>query len=156
MNAADATSADELTISDDRARLDVSMIENFLRASYWAPNIPREIVERSIENSLCFGAYLGAQQIGFARVITDYATFGYLADVFVLPEHQGRGIAKRLVAAIIDDPRLQHLRRLLLATRDAHGLYARFGFEPLATPADFMSIHRPEVYSQNHETRPQR
>jgi GNAT superfamily N-acetyltransferase len=133
-------------ISTDRGRLDVAVIHDFLRASYWAPDIPRALVERSIENSLCFGAFLAGRQAGFARVITDYATFAYVADVFVLPEHRGRGVSKLIMQAIIDHPDLQGLRRLLLATQDAHGLYAQFGFAPLAQPEYFMTVHKPDVY----------
>jgi len=137
---------DSYEISTDPDRLDVTMIHDFLRASYWAPDIPREVVERSLANALCFGAYREGRQIGLARVITDYATFAYLADVFVLPEHRGQGVAQALVRAALAEPRLQGLRRWLLATLDAHDLYARFGFEPLVRPEAFMTIHDPEVY----------
>jgi GNAT superfamily N-acetyltransferase len=137
---------DSYEISTDRARLDVPLIHEFLRSSYWSPGVPREVVERSIRNSLCFGAFQGGRQVGFARVVSDFATVAYLADVFVLPEHRGRGVSKVLVRAVVDHPDLQGLRRFLLATRDAHGLYARFGFQPLARPDLFMTIHRPDVY----------
>lgn len=137
-----------LEISADRARLDVTMIHEFLRQSYWAQGIPREVVERSIEHSLCFGAYRDGKQVAFARIITDYATFGYLADVFVVPEERGRGVSKAMLAAIRAHPDLQGLRRWLLATRDAHGLYAQFGFEPLQHADWFMSIHDPLVYQR--------
>ena len=133
-------------ISTDRSRLDVGLIHDFLRSSYWARGIPREVVERSIQNSLCFGAFLGGRQVGFARVISDFAVIAYIADVFVVPEHRGRGISKLLMRAIVEHPNLQRLRRIFLATRDAHGLYAQFGFEPLANPESFMSVHRPDVY----------
>jgi GNAT superfamily N-acetyltransferase len=133
-------------ISTDRSRLNVTLIHEFLRSSYWAQDIPREIVERSIEGSLCFGAYVDGQQVGFARVITDFATFGYLADVFVVPEHRGKGVGKLLMRNVLAHPELQGLRRILLATKDAHGLYAQFGFEPLAIPETLMSIHKPDVY----------
>jgi GNAT superfamily N-acetyltransferase len=138
--------SDSYEISTDRARLDVGLIHEFLRSSYWSPGVPREVVEKSIRNSLCFGAYLGPRQVGFARVVSDFATVAYVADVFVLPAHRGRGVSKRLMRAILDHPELQGLRRILLATRDAHGLYAQFGFEPLARPEYFMTIHRPDVY----------
>lgn len=134
------------TISTEKERLDVGLIHEFLSASYWANGIPRSVVERSIEHSLCFGAFQQDQQAGFARVITDYATFAYIADVFVLPEHRGHGISKLLMAAIQAHPDLQGLRRQMLATRDAHGLYARFGFKPLAQPEMFMTIHHPDIY----------
>jgi GNAT superfamily N-acetyltransferase len=133
-------------ISTDRTRLDISLIHAFLASTYWARGIPREVVERSIQNSLCFGAFLERRQIGFARVVTDFAAIAYVADVFVAPEHRGRGIAKMLMRAILAHPELQGLRRLLLATRDAHGLYAQFGFQPLAHPEQFMTIHNPDVY----------
>lgn len=145
-------SSDDLEISTDRARLDVELIHEFLRTSYWAADIPREVVERSIENSLCFGAYRGGRQVGFVRVITDYATFGYVSDVFVVPEERGCGVAKAMMAALRAHPRLQGLRRLLLATKDAHGLYAQFGFEPLAKADWFMSIHDPHVYQRPRES----
>jgi len=133
-------------ISTDRSRLDVALIHEFLRSSDWAEGIPRAVVERSIQHSLCFGAYLDGRQVGFARVITDFAAIAFVADVFVVPEHRGRGISKLFMRAIVDHPELQGLRRFLLATRDAHGLYAQFGFEPLAHPEYFMTVHKPDVY----------
>ena len=135
-----------LEISTDRSRLDVPLILDLLRSSYWAKEIPRAIVEKSIQNSLCFGAYLAGRQVGFARVITDFATFAYVADVFVVPLHRGRGISKKIMQAIVAHPGLQGLRRLLLATHDAHGLYAQFGFQPLAQPEHFMTIFKPSIY----------
>jgi GNAT superfamily N-acetyltransferase len=135
-------------ISTDRRRLDTRLIHQFLGSTYWARNIPPEVVERSIKNSLCFGVYAQGRQVGFARVITDYATFGYVADVFVLPEHRRQGLAKMVMRAILDHPDLQGLRRLLLATRDAHGLYVPFGFKPLANPEHFMTVHRPDIYAR--------
>jgi GNAT superfamily N-acetyltransferase len=134
-------------ISCDKSRLDIDAIHAFLIRSYWSPGVPREIVERAIANSLCFGVYQGKQQIGFARLITDRATFAYLADVYVLPEHRGTGVAKRLMEDVMRHPDLQGLRRMLLATRDAHSLYARYGFRPLATPGNMMEVHRPGVYA---------
>src|SRR5262245_17240129 len=136
----------EYEVSTERSRLDVGLIHDFLRSSYWAKNVPRSVVERSIDGSLCFGVFLGGQQVGFARVITDFATLAYIADVFVLPEHRGRGIAKMLMQAILSHPQLQGLRRLLLATRDAHKLYAQFGFQALANPEHFMTLHYPDAY----------
>jgi len=133
-----------LLISDDPARLDRALIFDFLRnRSYWAQEVTREILDRSVENSLCFGVYLDGKQIGFARVVTDFATFAWLADVFVVEEKRGQGISKKLVAAVLAHPRLQGLRRFMLGTRDAHGLYTQFGFKPLAFPERFMEI-RPE------------
>jgi GNAT superfamily N-acetyltransferase len=133
-------------ISTDRSRLDIALIHDFLRSTYWAQGIPRAIVERSIQHSLCFGAFLGRQQVGFARAITDFAAFAYIADVFVVPEHRGRGISKMLMRAILEHPELQGLRRLLLTTRDAHGLYTQFGFQPLDHPEHFLTVHKPDVY----------
>lgn len=134
------------TISSDKRRLQLPVIHSFLRTSYWANGIPEEVVRRSIEGSLCFGVYHGLQQVGFARVITDEATFAYLADVFILPEHRGRGLSSRLMETILAHPSLQGLRRMLLATRDAHGLYSRFGFTPMGSPDRWMEIHTPGVY----------
>ena len=130
---------DQYEISTDKSRLDVSVIHQFLsQESYWAQNIPLEIVERAIKGALCFGVYLGNEQVGYARVITDEATFAYLADVFILREHRGKGLSKRLVETISNWPALQGLRRWVLATRDAHTLYAQFGFTELNHPEWFM------------------
>lgn len=134
-------------ISTDKARLDIPLIHRFLsQESYWAMNIPLDIVQRSIENSLCFGVYDGEAQVGFARLITDQATFAYLADVFVLPNYRGRGVAKRLITTISAYPTLQGLRRWVLATRDAHELYAQFGFMALDDPNLFMQRKRGRPY----------
>src|SRR5262245_45576158 len=119
---------DDIVITTDPARLDVETIHGFLAGSYWAAGIPRAVVERSIRNSLCFGALEGQRQVGFARVITDRATYAYISDVFVLESHRGRGISKRLMASITGHPDLQGLRLWTLFTRDAHGLYRQFGF----------------------------
>ena len=136
-----------LLISDDPALLDRALIFDFLRNhSYWAQEVTREIVDRSVENSLCFGVYLDGKQIGFARVVTDFATFAWLADVFIVAEQRGRGFSKKLVAAVRAHPRLQGLRRFMLGTRDAHGLYAQFGFKPLAHPERFMEIRSESSY----------
>jgi len=136
-----------LLISDDPARLDRGFIHDFLRdRSYWAREVPREIVDRSMDNSLCFGVYEDGRQIGFARVVTDSATFAWLADVFVIEEKRARGFGKKLVAAVLAHPRLQGLRRFMLGTRDAHGLYSRFGFKPLAYPERFMEIRSETSY----------
>lgn len=125
----------------------MDVIHGFLTASYWSPGIPRALVERAVRNSVCFGVYEEGRQVGFARVITDQATFAYLADVFILESHRGRGLAKALMSAIVADPRLQGLRRWVLATRDAHKLYERYGFTPLAKPQRFMELHQPDVYA---------
>jgi N-acetylglutamate synthase-like GNAT family acetyltransferase len=133
-------------VSTDSARLDLDVIHGFLTRSYWAEGIPRETVERSIAKSLCFGVYEGERQVGFARVITDYATFAYLADVFIVESHRARGLSKFLMECIVKHPELQGLRRWMLATRDAHDLYAKFGFQPIAKADRFMELHNPEVY----------
>lgn len=134
-------------ISTDRSRLDVAMIYRFLsEQSTWAIGISRDVVERSIENSLCFGGFVDGRQVAFARVITDYATFANLVDVFVLPDYRGRGYSKWLVQAIIDHPSLQRLRRFTLATSDAHGLYTRFGFTSPAKPETLMERYFPNIY----------
>jgi GNAT superfamily N-acetyltransferase len=129
------------TISTDPSKLDITLIHRFLsQESYWAKNVPREVVERSIEHSLPFGVFDGERQIGFARVITDYAVYAYVADVFVVPEYRGRGAAKELMQAIRSHPELQGLRRWHLVTRDAGGLYRQFGFRELSTPERHMEI----------------
>src|SRR5262249_41316682 len=122
------------TVSTDSTLLDLDVIHGFLRTSYWSPEIPRRIVERAIANSLCFGLYHEAMQIGFARIVTDCATFAYLADVFVLPEWRGRELSKFLMTCVKAHPDLKDLRRWLLMTADAHGLYTQFGFTALAKP----------------------
>ena len=123
------------TISSDKSRLDVAMIHRYLsEESYWAKHIPRDLVERSIENSICFGAYDGDRQIGFARVVTDSATFAYVGDVFVLAPYRSRGVSKQLMQAIREHPNLQRLRRWHLLTYDAHALYEQFGFHKLNKP----------------------
>lgn len=129
----------EFVISTDPARLDIPLIHEYLSTqAYWAMGRPIEVVRRAIENSLPFGVFKGAEQVGFARVVTDYATFAWLADVFVLPAFQGQGSGTWLIGVITAHPRLQGLRRWVLATKDAHGLYARFGFTPLDAPERFM------------------
>jgi GNAT superfamily N-acetyltransferase len=133
-------------ISTDPLRLDVEAIHAFLTQSYWSAGIPKATVARAVEHSLCAGVYLGNDQVGFARVITDRASFGYLADVYILEAHRGRGLSKELVATLLAHPDLQGLRRLLLATRDAHNLYSKFGFKHLATPQRMMELHTPDVY----------
>jgi GNAT superfamily N-acetyltransferase len=135
------------TISTEKGRLDREGIHRFLSAdSYWARGIPREVVDRSIDNSLCFGLYDGSRQVGFARVVTDRATFAYLGDVFVLPSHRGRGLSKWLMEIVMGHPELQGLRRWSLATRDAHSLYERFGFRVPAHPERLMEISDLDIY----------
>ena len=136
----------DIEIDPDKSRLQLEVIHRFLAGSYWSKGIPMDIVRRAIEGSICFGAYDGPRQVGFARVVTDGATFAYLADVFVMESHRGRGLASRLMEAVTAHPQLQGLRRWILATRDAHGLYARHGFTPLAAPERFMERHDPDIY----------
>lgn len=134
-------------ISTNFADMNIDVIHGFISASYWAKGIPMATLQRSLENSLCFGVFTQAgEQVGFARMITDKATFAYLADVFILEAHQGQGLSKLLMAAIVEHPDLQGLRRMLLATKDAHGLYQQFGFTALANPDIYMTLHRPNVY----------
>jgi len=141
---------DQFTISTDKSRLDLAAIHQFLTNSYWATGIPMEIVQKAVEHSLCFGVYEGTAQVGFARVITDYTTFAYLADVFVLESHRGQGLSKWLVSCIISHPELQGLRRFMLATRDAHELYRNYaGFQNLSAPERWMEIARPNIYQQS-------
>jgi GNAT superfamily N-acetyltransferase len=135
-------------ISTNKRRLNVALIHDFLRSTYWAKDIPRSVVEKSIRNSLCFGVFYRGKQVGFARMITDRATLAYLADVFIVPEHRGRGVGKLLIGRILAHRDLQGLRRILLATKDAHGLYAAFGFKPLANPERFMTIVSHNVYQK--------
>jgi len=136
------------SISTEPERLDRSLIREFLADSYWARGIPREVVDRSIEGALCFGIYEGRAQVGFARVITDRATFAYLADVFVLESHRGRGLAVWLMEVIMEYPDLRGLRRWILMTRDAHGLYRKFGFREIADASRCMEIVDREVYAR--------
>jgi GNAT superfamily N-acetyltransferase len=133
-------------ISNERARMDVDAIHAFLTRTYWARGIPRATVERAIAHSLCFGVFCEGAQVGFARVVTDRATFAYLADVYLLEAHRGQGLARRLLQAVLEHPELQGLRRWLLVTRDAHPLYRQHGFEPVAHPDRMMEIHRPDAY----------
>jgi GNAT superfamily N-acetyltransferase len=136
----------EFLVSTDRALIDLGVVHDFLTECYWAKGIPRDIVARSIENSLCFGLYAEGKQVGFARVISDYATYAYIGDVFLLESFRGRGLGKWLMECIMQHPRLQGLRRWSLVTSDAHGLYAQFGFEALKKPQNYMELHRPDVY----------
>jgi GNAT superfamily N-acetyltransferase len=134
-------------ISTDPARLDVDAIHAFLTQSYWSPGIPRATVARAISNSLCFGVFWQGQQVGFARVVTDRTTFAYLCDVYVLETHRGHGLAKQLMDRVMKHPDLQGLRRMMLATRDAHGLYAQYGFTALGAPDRIMEVLKADIYS---------
>ncbi len=135
-----------LEITTDITRMDVALIHQHLTTSYWSPEIPIATVERAIQNSMCFAGFSDGAFAAFARVITDTATFAYLADVLVVPEMRGKGFGKALVAFIMAHPDVQGLRRFLLATRDAHGLYEGFGFKAVAKPETFMEILRADVY----------
>ena len=134
-------------ISTDRSKLDIDMIHKFLiEDSYWAQTRTFEQTRTAIENSICFGVYLNDRQVGFARVVSDRATFAYLGDVFILDEFRGRGLSKRLMQTIVSHPELQGLRRWLLATKDAHGLYEQFEFAPLRLPERWMERTAPDAY----------
>jgi len=144
---------DDYTISTDPARFDLDVIHGYLSRSYWAEGISRELIARSIANSLCFGIYTGETQVGFARVITDKTTFGDRADVFVLDEYRRRGLSKWLMELIMAHPDLQGFRRWLLATRSAHGLYEKFGFNRLAHPENMMEIVHQGLYAGDRRTK---
>tara|TARA_Y100000034_G_C6573392_1_gene248541 strand:- start:31 stop:429 length:399 start_codon:yes stop_codon:yes gene_type:complete len=129
--------------------MNLSVIHQYISRSYWAKDIPQQTMIKAIENSLCFGVFKDSgEQVGFARMITDKATFAYLADVFILENHRGKGLSKWLMDHIVEHPDLQGLRRMVLATRDAHGLYEQYGFTPLNSPSTFMELHQPDVYKQ--------
>jgi GNAT superfamily N-acetyltransferase len=134
-------------ISTEQTKLDIDAIHAYLTRSYWSPGIPREVVESAARNSLCFGAYdAEGKQVGFARAVTDYATFAYLCDVYVLEAHRGHGIGRRLMQAFVEHPAFTGARRVMLATRDAHGLYAKFGFASVANSRVLMEILRADIY----------
>jgi GNAT superfamily N-acetyltransferase len=137
---------DHLLVSTDPARLDVDAIHAFLTRAYWCVGIPRETVARALRHSLCFGLYDGCAQVGLARVVTDNATFAYLCDVYVLESHRGRGLGKWLIECVMAHTSALGLRRFNLATQDAHTLYARHGFKPLAHPEVWMELHKPDIY----------
>jgi len=136
----------DITLSLDPARLDITAIHAFLTGTYWSPGIPVDVVARAVAGSVCVGAFDGAAQIGFARLVTDRATFAYLADVYVLEPYRGAGLARRMLDALFAEVNVNQLRRMMLATRDAHALYAQYGFTPLGAPERFMELHRPDVY----------
>jgi GNAT superfamily N-acetyltransferase len=135
-----------LIVTTDPSRLDLDAIHAFLARSYWAAAIPREVVKRAIDNSLCFGAFEDGRQVGFARVVTDRATYAYVSDVFVIESHRGRGVGKRLMGEIMSHPDLQGLRRWTLSTRDAHGLYRRYGFAEPRHPDRLMEVFNDRPY----------
>jgi len=136
----------EFVVSTDPAKLDVKAIHAFLTRAYWSEQMPLEVIERALKHSLCFGLFESQAQIGLARVVTDYATFAYLCDVYVSESHRGRGLGKWLIECVMAHPQLQGLRRFNLVTRDAHGLYAPHGFQPLAKPENHMERHKPDIY----------
>ena len=139
---------DQYTVSDDPAKLDVDAIYDFLTHCYWSEGIPREIVERAIGHSLCFGLFEVTHQIGFARVITDHATYAYLCDVYVLDSFRGKGLGTWLMSCVMKHRELQGLRRFTLLTRDAHGLYQKFGFAAAKNPSRYMEIHVADIYKK--------
>ena len=137
---------EEYLISTDKNKIDIAYVHSFLTQSYWCPGISVEIVKKAVEGSLCFGVYHGNKQVGLARVISDKATFAYLADVFIDENYRGKGLSKWLMETILKHPDLQGLRRILLTTKDAHGLYSQFGFTLINNPERYMIIQNPEVY----------
>lgn len=139
---------DGFIISTEKEKLDIDLIHSFLNRAYWAEGISKEIIRRSIEGSLCFGLFENDKQIGFARMITDKTTFAYLADVFIIEEYRGRGLSKWLMEVIMSHPDLQGLRRMILATKDAHGLYKQFGFTPLINVDRWMHILDQDIYKR--------
>jgi len=139
--------SNEYTITTDKTRLDLNAIHAFLSQTYWSPQVPLAVITKAIENSLAFGILRDQEQVGFARVVTDKATFAYLADVYVLEAHRGKGLSKRLLQEILAHEELQGLRRFLLATKDAHGLYAQFGFKELANPSRMMEKWNVNAYN---------
>ena len=140
---------DEYLLSTDKSKIDIEIVHGFLAHSYWAESIPLDVVKKSIDNSLCFAIYRDQKLKGFARVISDFATFAYLADVFIVPEERGKGLSIWLMETIMAYPQLQGLRRFTLATRDARGLYERFGFTLFDRPERWMQKHDPHVYTRN-------
>ncbi|WP_275795050.1 GNAT family N-acetyltransferase [Aliiglaciecola sp. CAU 1673] len=133
-------------LTDDKNRLDLDAIHQALSNSYWSPGIPKSLVAKAIQHSMCFGVFFEGKQVGFARMITDRASFAYLADVYVLQEHSGQGVGKALMDFLLGHPELQGLRRIMLCTRDAHGLYSQFGFSEVPNPEIMMQIHSPNIY----------
>src|SRR5215831_5531401 len=140
---------DRYLVSTDKAKLDLDVIHGFLKDAYWSPGIPREVVQKAIEYSLCFGVYDGTAQVGFARVISDVTTFAYLDDVFILESHRGRGLSKWMMECIMAHPDLQALQSWIVATRDAHGLYSQYGFERIEDASHLMQIRRMNIYLEN-------
>ena len=144
---------DNYLITTDKTQLDLHAVHQYLcNESYWSPGIPFETVKKAAEHSLTFIVLCGEEQVGYARIISDYATFAYLGDVYILDAHRGKGLSKWLMETIMAHPQLQGLRRWCLATRDAHGLYAQYGWKPVANPAIWMEVHNPEVYKMTNNS----
>jgi GNAT superfamily N-acetyltransferase len=142
----------DVIIKTGKEHMDVTMIHRFLSEdSYWAKNIPYQLVERSLSNSFCIGAFVNGDQVAFGRVITDYYTFGWFADFFVLPAYRGKGISKKLLSHILEQPWSKRLRRKMLNTSDAHGLYRQFQFKDLARPSNILEISNPDIHLQYNE-----
>ncbi len=139
---------DQFTVSADPSKMDPAAIHDFLTHCYWSEGIPRGTVDRAMKNSLCFGLFGSGKQIGFARVISDYATYAYLCDVYVLESYRGKGLGTWLMSCVMKHPDLQGLRRFTLLTRDAHALYRKFGFDASRNPSRYMEIHDSEVYKR--------
>lgn len=136
-------------VSSEREEMNFDFIHNYISRTYWAEGIPKETLKKALDNSLCFGVFSSeGEQVGFARMVTDQATFAYLADVFIDEAHRGKGLSKWLMQEVHDHPSLQGLRRILLATRDAHSLYQQFGYTPLSSPATFMQKWQPDIYKE--------
>ena len=139
---------DQFTVTSDPSKLDIDAIYDFLSHCYWSEGVPREIVERAIKHSICFGLFEDTQQIGFARVISDRATYAYLCDVYVLDSYRGKGLGTWMMSCVMKHPELQGLRRFTLLTRDAHGLYQKFGFAAAKNPSRYMEIHVADIYKK--------
>lgn len=142
---------DNLLVTTNPDRMDVDAIHAFLSRAYWSVGIPRETVARAVQHSLCFGLFDGAAQVGLARLVTDHATFAYLCDVYVLESHRGRGLGKWLIECVMAHPALPGLRRIMLVTNDAHGLYRRFGFVEPSDPQKLMEIRHPNLYQPTRQ-----
>lgn len=144
------TTKGDFTISTDKSKLDLTVIHDYLaNESYWSKNIPKERIRKSIANALCFGIYYKGNQIGYAKVVSDFSTMAYLGDVFVLEDYRGQGLSKWLMETIMSHPELTGLRRWILLTSDAHELYKKFGWQPIASPEKWMEIHRPDIFRES-------
>lgn len=151
MNTIVEETKNNFIISNDKAKLDIDAIHQYIGGeSYWAQGIPFDVLKKAIDNSMCFGVYDNNKQIGFARMITDYSTFAYLADVYILESYRGKGLSKWLMEFIMNHPDMKGLRRYMLATKDAHGLYLQYGFKPVANPENIMEIRNPDIYKKEN------